>query len=124
MSLKVSSFIRIEGNEPYFFEHNGIKKSDGTESDATSRGYYYIGIHSYEAVKYSIRVFTKKHNLMSEDGTKDNSSLIDVDPLYLGIQDQDLFLEPNTTKYFYFQNWVDEKLKFSVELLNKHFTSP
>lgn len=125
-SLKTSSIIRIEGAEPYFFEHHGMKskQDESSELKPESKGYYYIGIQSEEAVRYTINVYTKPHNSLEEDGVASPQPVMDFDHVYLGAQDHDIFLQANQTKYFYFQNWMDETLKFSLDILNSHFNTP
>lgn len=57
VSLRVGNTIIVEGTEPYFFEHHGkVNDTNGKASkiDAKSSGYYYIAIHSYEALSYTI----------------------------------------------------------------------
>ena len=87
-SLKYGSIITIEGAEPYFFEKHGKKANmHGTSAEIkpTSKGYYYIGVQSYEEVDYTISVTTKPHNASREDGKNStDEQFLDIDTLYLG----------------------------------------
>ena len=85
-------------------------------------GVYYIAIHSYDPVTYSIRVDTVDHDAYQEFGTN-STKYFDIDQIYLGPQKSDYFINAGQTKYFYFKNWREEDIKFSIEYLNRHYTS-
>jgi hypothetical protein len=124
-SLKSGSIITIEGSEPYFFEHNGqLANKTGTAAElkATSIGYYYIAVQSYEEVSYTIQVDTVDHDGWEEFGTN-STKFFDIDEVFLGPQDSDFFINAGMTKYFYFKNWREEDIQFSVKFLNRHYTS-
>ena len=88
----------------------------------TSKGYYYIGVQSYDEISYSISVTTKQHNALLEDGkSTSEETFLDIDPIYIGPQDADIYLSEGKTKYFYFQNWREESIKFTLSYLNQHF---
>ena len=76
-SLKVSSEIIIEGDEPWFIEHSQLKKNS---TKPTSIGYFLIGIQSYESVEFAISVKTVQNSLK-----KTNSTRIEVETLYQGL---------------------------------------
>ena len=79
--MKASSITTIDGNEPYFFEHNGhLANETGAKSeiDPTSVGIYYIAIHSYDQITYSIKVDTVNHDAYQELGTN-STKFFDID---------------------------------------------
>lgn len=87
-SLKIGSDIIIEGDEPWF----------GESQEATSRGYFLIGVHSYASATFAITATTVTHNSLREDGT--NATSLEIEQLYLGVQETDAIVAPNETRYF------------------------
>jgi hypothetical protein len=41
--------------------------------------------------------------------------------LFLGPQDKDIYISANQSKLFYFQNWRDEDITFTAELMTHNF---
>jgi len=65
-------------------------------------------------VSFSIeaRIEQRATGRLNDDGEEE--APLDIQQLYLGSQERDIFLMPAATKYFYFQNWRGEELRFTL----------
>jgi len=106
--MQSSSTITIEGDESWFEDHP-ITDEKG-QLEPHSKGYFIIGVHSYTNVHYTIEATTK---IREFDATIESEPL-NLRQLFLGSQQWSTYLMAGETEYYYFQNWREESLEFSL----------
>lgn len=117
IAIKKASRITISSTEEWFQKHKA--RVGGKELPITSRGYYIIGVHSYADVSFSIAARTLVSDGFESISQKERP--LDIEKLFGGDHPHEVVLAPGEERYFYFQNWRDERLCFVLDFLTKHY---
>ena len=111
IGLKTSQRIIIGSTESWFKKNRFTK--DGKKLPLTSKGWYIIGVQSSKDMSFVISARTLNNGQKGKQ--------IDIEKVYLGGHAKDEVFDIGQSKYYYFQNWRDERVCFKVEFLSRFF---